>query len=270
MLRFVSKPGAALVALALVPTLFLAGSARSAGQEWGTVKGQIVFNGAKVPDNPKANVNQDKMHCLSKGDILKNELVVNKKNKGVRWTLVWLTGVDDPRGTRTIPTHPALAKVNGPVEIDQPCCIFEPRVLGMREGQTLIVKNSSPIAHNTNMNGGDKGPNINPLIPAGGQVKVEKVKARVLPLSYSCSIHGWMKGWIGVFKHPYFAVTDADGAFTIKNAPAGKYRLMAWQEAVGWVIINPKDPKDRGKVIEIKAGGTTDVGKIPLTLPKDE
>ena len=77
------------------------------------------------------------------------------------------------------------------------------------------------------------------------------------------------EGGIGVFRHPYFAVTDEDGKFTIKDAPVGKYRLMAWQEATGWVIINPKDPRDRGKVIDVKAGGTTDVGQISLIPAKD-
>ena len=51
--------------------------------------------------------------------------------------------------------------------------------------------------------------------------------------------------------------------------PAGKYRLMIWHEEAGWVIINRKDLKDRGKVIGINAVGTTDVGKIALTPPRD-
>ena len=96
----------------------------------------------------------------------------------------------------------------------------------------------------------------------------EKIKARYMPFMYTCGIHSWMKGYVGVYHHPYFAVTDADGNFTIKNAPAGKYRLMAWHEQ-GWVIINPKDLRDRGKIIDIKAGGKTDVGKVSFIPPKD-
>jgi hypothetical protein len=236
---------------------------------WGTVTGQVVFGEKAIPKNEKAKVDKDMAHCLSKGDILKNELVVNPKPPhGIRWALVWLTGVDDLKSTKAIPTHQALKKMDKEVSIDQPCCVFEPRVLGMREGQDLVIKNSAPIAHNSAMNGGLIGPNINPLIPAGGKFTVENMKARYMPLVYSCSIHSWMKGYIGVFKHPYFAVTDKDGKFTIKNAPAGKYRLMVWHEQ-GWVIINPKDPLDRGKVITIKADGTTDVGKISFVPAKD-
>jgi hypothetical protein len=255
--------------LGLVVGVFAVQAADS-NDKWGTVTGQIVFGDKGIPANPPANVDKDKEHCLEKGPIPKNELVVNKKNKGIRWALVWLTGVDDPKSTKTIPIHKDREKMAKAVEIDQPCCIFEPRVLGMREGQALLIKNSSPIPHNTSINGGLLGPNINPLIPARGKYELaaEKIKARPMPLLYTCSIHGWMKGYIGIFRHPYFAVTDADGKFTMKNAPAGKYRLMAWHEQ-GWVLINPKDPLDRGKVIEIKANGTTDVGKISFIPPKD-
>ena len=238
MMRKHSGIGRAFVAsVVLLAVLFVAGPARSADDEWGTVKGRIVFADKIIPANGLANVDKDKEHCLSKGDILKNEFVVNKKNKGIRWALVWLTGVDDPKGTKPIPIHPSLEKMPKSMSIDQPCCQFEPRVLGMREGQSLVIKNTSPIPHNTNMNGGTIGPTINPLVPSKGQYTVEKMKARALPLLYTCSIHSWMKGYIGVFKHPYFAVTDGDGNFTFKNAPAVKYRLMAWHEQ-GWVFIN--------------------------------
>jgi hypothetical protein len=68
-----------------------------------------------------------------------------------------------------------------------------------------------------------------------------------------------MTAWVRVFNHPYFVVTDKDGNFEMKNAPAGEYNLVTWQEEVGWV--------KGGKVgvpINIKADGVTDAGKIEL------
>ena len=171
-------------------------------EEWGTVTGQVVFGGGAAPANPPANVDKDKGHCLSKGPILKNDLVVNPKNKGVRYVLVWLTGVDDPKSLKPIPIKPSLAKMEKSVTIDQPCCSFEPRVLGMREGQTLIIKNSSPIAHNSAINGGVLGPSVNPIIPSKGEFEVKNIKARPLPLLYTCSIHAWMKGGSACFATP--------------------------------------------------------------------
>jgi len=51
------------------------------------------------------------------------------------------------------------------------------------------------------------------------------------PISYKCSIHPWMSGYVRVFEHPYYAVTDDDGKFEIKNAPVGKFRIVFWHES---------------------------------------
>jgi len=37
-------------------------------------------------------------------------------------------------------------------------------------------------------------------------------------------------GFVHVFDHPFFAVTDDKGAFSIPNVPAGTYTLKAWHE----------------------------------------
>jgi len=261
------RPGAAVAALALMGTLLIASSAPAQG--WGTVKGNVYWAESELPPNPKANIDKDKEHCLSKGDIFQDKLVVNKKNKGVRWVLVWLA---DPADVKNVnfkpPIHPNLQKLPKTVEIDQPICMFEPRVVGLwADHQELVVKNSAPIPHNFAISSIGGGPSTNPLIPPKSQVTVKGFQPKLFPTTYSCSIHPWMSGRIGSFAHPYFAVTDADGNFEIKDAPAGKFRLMVWQEEAGWVIM--KSAKDRGKPIEIKANGTTDVGKIPLRLPKD-
>jgi hypothetical protein len=239
-----------------------------ADEGWGTIKGQVVFKGNKLPPNPEVNLTNDKKHCESKGPILRNELVVNPKNKGVRWVLVWLAPVKEFKDVDApIPTHSTLKKIPEMVEIDQPVCVFTPRVIGMREGTRLVYKNSEPIQHNVSINGGPLGPTVNRLLPpAKGKLEFKEVKARLLPFSYSCTIHPWMKGWIGVFKHPYYTVTDENGNFEIKNAPAGKWRLMVWQEKVGWVIFKDKD--HIGRVISIKDKGTT-TEKIDLEETDD-
>lgn len=265
MLRVSQRPGAALAALAFVATLMIASSAHAEG--WGTVKGTIVWGDKTIPPKTKAKVDKDQAHCLSKGDIFTNDLVVNPKNKGVRWVLVYLGDPKDARNPEfKPPIHPSH-KMKPTVEIDQPCCVFEPRVLGLQVGQTLTVKNPAPIQHNFAITSLGGGPTVNPLIPPGGQSVVKGFVGTKVPTPYSCSIHGWMKGYIGVFNHPYFAVTDENGNFEIKNAPAGKFRLVMWQEKAGWVVM--KSPKDIGKMIEVKDGGTTDVGKVPLKIEEE-
>jgi hypothetical protein len=137
------------------------------------------------------------------------------------------------------------------VVMDQPCCRFEPRVLALREGQTLIAKNSSPINHNFKYDSEKDGDNK--LVPAGGKLEI-KLQASARPILVNCTIHGWMHGAIRVFDHPYFAVTDGDGKFEIKSAPAGKYNLVMWHDGQGWV-----NGGKLGRPVEIKPGGVTEV-----------
>ena len=48
-----------------------------------------------------------------------------------------------------------------------------------------------------------------------------------------CDVHPWMKSYTQVFDHPYFAVTDKTGKFSIANVPDGTYEIVAWQEKFG-------------------------------------
>src|SRR4029077_12719740 len=166
--------------------------------------------------------------------ILSEDWVVNKENKGVRWTFVWLA--PEPGGAAKLPIHPTLKDIqNKEVEIDQPHCAFVPHCLAMRQGQVLVVKNSSAIALNVNWAGHPlKNLGGNQIIPAQGSLRLEGLKADRLPLTIKCNIHQWMKARLGVFDHPYFAVTDENGNFEIKLAPAGTYRLKVYHDAGGW------------------------------------
>jgi len=248
-------------------TLFAAAAAQA--DSWGTIKGQVVWDGKEAPKRAPINVTKDQAACLKNGKLFEDKLVVNPENKGVRWGIVYL--MSEKGFAKDIPVHPKLKAIkNKTVELDQPCCQFEPHMLAMREGQTLIVKNSMTISHNVNIVGGVKGPNTNPILPAGGKVTVEDIKARYMPILVKCDIHPWMTGHIAVLKNPYFAVTDKNGKFEIKDAPAGDFRLVIWHDVEGglWVIHDSKRWRD-GKKITIKAGGTTDLGKIPLKPASD-
>jgi plastocyanin len=230
-------------------------SANAADDKWATVKGQVVFVGANVPARPPLNVNKDQQACLAKGPILSEEVVVNPDNKGVANVFVWITAADGGKP----PINPAMAKPDRPtVEIDQPHCAFEPHALAMREGQTLIAKNTAAVAHNVNWQGNPvKNPGGNKIIPPGKDEKISNLKADKRPITVSCNIHPWMKGWIRVYDHPYFAVTDKDGKFEIKGAPVGKYKIWYWSDT-GW---KGGAAGANGEDVTIKAGGT-DLDKV--------
>jgi hypothetical protein len=251
-MRRLSCMGFLVVAVAAVSVM--ARPANAADDKWGTIKGQVVFPGDPPAAKPLAIV-KDQAACLAKGPILSEELVVNPSNKGVKNVFVWITTADGKKP----PIAPALVAIKGKeVSLDQPMCAFVPHSQGMREGQTLVVKNTAPIAHNVNWAGGQvKNPGGNVIVPSGKDHKVTNLKADKAPVGISCNIHGWMKGWIRVFDHPYFAVTDADGKFEIKDAPAGKFKIWYWTDA-GWK--GGAAGKD-GFDITIK-GGDNDLGKV--------
>jgi hypothetical protein len=229
---------------------------------WGTVKGQIILDADVVPEPVKINVDKDQNHCLNKGPLFRDDKVINPKNKGIQWTFVWLApeGKGAPLKNQI---HPDLQQIkNKQVTIDQPHCQFEPHALGMREGQDLVAKNSAPIAHNVHWQGHPlKNPAGNVIVPAGGQHVIPDLVADRFPVKVNCDIHAWMGAWVRVFDHPYYAVTDKDGKFEIKLAPAGKFRLVTWHEAKGW---GPGGKE--GIPVEIKANGVTSVGDIKLDL----
>jgi hypothetical protein len=241
--------------------LFLTGQTLAAEDAWGTVKGQIVFGGANIPGAAEIAAvknHQDSKHCLEKGPIHNEEWVVNQTNKGVRWAFVWL---QPETGGAPLKVHSDLQPIKDKeVVIDQPCCKFEPHALAMREGQDLVAKNSSPVAHNVNWTGYPlKNPGGNVILPAQGSNRIPNLKADRFPVTVKCNIHPWMSAYVRVFDHPYYAVTDADGQFTIKQAPVGKYRLVIWHEATGW---GPGGKE--GLPVTIPANGEADVGKQQL------
>src|SRR6266700_2329094 len=135
------------------------------GQEgWGTVKGKVVWAGAAVPNFGNVNVTKDQGVCLKNGQIADNVFLVDTKTNGVSNVVIWLRAKDDDT---VLKVHKDLeSPPKDKVVIDQPCCMFEPRVVVMRAGQTLVVKNSSIIGHSAMMTG--KANTFNTAVAPGG------------------------------------------------------------------------------------------------------
>jgi len=231
-------------------------------RQWATIKGQIVWSGAIPVQSPvKATVNQ--AVCAQDKAPLEEDFIIDPKSKGVKNVFVWIrpTGAEKSAKFPVADIHPKLlAPGKKGVEIDQPCCRFIPHVLATREGQTMTIKNSAPIAHNAKWSSNANG-DINPLLPAGGQFELAKpLVAEPGEISLSCSIHGWMKAHVRVFDHPYYAITDEDGKFEIKLAPVGKYNLFVHHPTNGW--LDGKAGRN-GKQLEIKPG-EMDLGEIKM------
>jgi hypothetical protein len=246
--------------------------AAPAQQQWGTIKGQVIYGGDKLPAPVVLNVNKDPEACLAKKkQLTSEEWVIDPKTKGVKWVYVYL--IPDSRNAndivKPIPVHEDLKKKKlENVVLDQPCCMFEPYATALQEGQSITVKNSMGIAHNVKVDGNATvgNPTINQLIPAGGKIEVGPFKPQATPIPLSCNIHGWMSGYVRVFSHPYFRVTKEDGTFEIKDAPAGKYRLVIWHPGSGWVV-GDKQPDKFGVQIDIAPGKTTELKPYTVQPP---
>ncbi len=241
----------------------LAATASTAAAQYGGLKGQIVMS--KAPDTRKVDVTADKEHCLSKGDLKYEDLIVDPKSKGVKYVVVWLRPDTEDRKDQfpKDKVHPNLAKAAPKNHVvDQPCCQFIPRIIAARAGDTLEVKNTSPVPHNVNYNSDAESFNV--TIPSMATHKPAKpLEAQPTPILFKCDIHSWMQGRIRVFDHPYFAVTKDDGTFEIKDAPVGKWRLVVWHEGG----FHKGREGVLGMPVEVTDGKTTEVPTVDLELP---
>src|SRR5262249_18362056 len=70
------------------------------------------------------------------------------------------------------------------------------------------------------------------------------------PVVIGCALHAWMKAWVFVVPHPWFAVTDAQGTFTIANVPPGRYML--------WLRHADSGLHER-RAVTVLAGKTTEI-----------
>jgi plastocyanin len=229
----------------------LVGTVSGDEPQWGHIKGQVRWAGETIPERKLVDVNVDRKECLAKGPLLSEDLVIDRKSRGVRWVMVWLVDAKDPNAK--LPVHPERKKFPEKVRVDITCCTFAPHTLGVREGQTVEFRNQSRIPHNPLVVGGQRNPHVGTILPSGKSIEFAGWNQSRIPVLVTCTIHHWMKMHIRVFDHPYFAVTDEQGNFEIRNAPAGEYRLVVWHETNGWVVGDK-----RGMPIRIEPGKTTE------------
>jgi plastocyanin len=153
---------------------------------------------------------------------------------------------------------------NDEVVLDNSKCVFEPHCLTMRLSQKLIVKNSDPMGHNTNLTSREEPFNLQ--IAGGGAIERTFKATQSYPLPYQCNIHPWMRGHLLIREDPYMALSGGDGTFEIKNIPAGEHEFVFWQERPGTLRdLKVGDGKTdrRGRLkIKLAPGTIVDLGEI--------
>lgn len=133
--------------------------------------------------------------------------------------------------------------------LDQVGCIYTPYIAGAQTGQTIEVRNSDPLLHN-----------VHPTPAVQGNKEENKAQLPKSPplyfrwnnpevfLRFKCDVHPWMFSYVALVNHPYFAVTDTNGNFTLPEIPPGTYEIEFYHRKSG---------KQTVKGISVEAGKLT-------------
>lgn len=189
-------------------------------KDGGSVTGRVTFVG--TPPAPEVLVvSTDHVAC---GQEAPSRALLVSANHGVQSAVLNLRDVARGR-----------AWEEREYTLGQTGCRFEPHVLLFRDGADLNIFNHDRIAHGVRSYGRDSVFNV-------GQPKfvvqllvedfTKKLSERKV-IRIGCDLHPWMKAWVVVQKHPYFALTDDDGSFRLADVPPGEYELELWHETLG-------------------------------------
>jgi hypothetical protein len=191
------------------------------------LRGEVRFEGTR-PAPKRISMDAEKACAdMHKSPVFDDQVLVGKSG-GLANVFVYVKSGLDGKAF-----EPALQSVL----IEQRGCQFIPRVVGLRAGQTLAVRNSDPVSHNIHpraQNNRDWNQQQGPKEP---DLERKFARAEVM-IPVKCDVHAWMRSYIGVLDHPFFAVTDASGGFAIDGLPPGQYTIAAWHEVFGETTQN--------------------------------
>jgi plastocyanin len=206
----------------------------------GTIKGVVNFTGKPVEMKVPAK-RKDADFC--KGKEVKYNAVLVKDGK-LQDTFVRIE-VGGVKGTWKAPEKHA--------EIDQVDCMYSPRIQGVVSEQEVDIKNGDGTLHNVHTYKGAESL-FNQAQPKGSDPLTKSWEDGII--KFTCDVHPWMRGFVIVTDHPFFAVSGADGTFTIDKVPAGKYNLEAWHTVYGLKKAQVEVSDDKPAEITFSYDGT--------------
>ena len=183
----------------------------------GTLSGRVNFDG-KPPKKRSIKMDADPVCGSAHKEPVYNQSFIINEAGYLQNVLVYLKDVKYDGNTP-----------DTQVVLDQNGCMYSPHVQGMMVGQELLIKNSDATLHN--IHGLPKlNSEFNFAMPKVVKEKAIKMAKAENFIKIKCDVHSWMKAYVSVFDHPYFAVTDDSGHYQINNIPPGDYEVIAWQE----------------------------------------
>ena len=209
----------AVIALSLtVPVPNVKGSPSDSAS---SLKGEVKFDGP-TPKLSRIDMSADPLCAKAHPTPVTTEEIVVGANGGLANVVVY---VSDGLTSHTFepPQQPAVFEQKG--------CQYKPHVLAMQANQKLDIVNSDETTHNIHPSPNNNR-EWNMTQPHGTPLEQTFAREEVA-IPVKCNVHPWMRGYIAVLKHPYFAVTDKNGSFDLKDLPPGTYTITAWQEKLG-------------------------------------
>jgi plastocyanin len=184
-----------------------------------TIKGVVKLTG-KPPEMKVPKKRKDAEFCKTK-EVKYNAVVADKGL--LAETLVRLAN-DAVKGDYKAPAAHAT--------INQVDCMYTPRIQGVVAGQTIDIKNGDATLHNVHTYKGAESWFNKPQIKGSPEIPQELPDEPKI-VKFTCDVHPWMRGFVIVNAHPFFAVSGADGSFTIDKVPAGEFTVEAWHPHYG-------------------------------------
>ena len=216
--------------LGLSAVALVAGPAAPRAADAGTIKGTVVLKGT-TPELKKLAVTIDQYVC---GKEKKPEDLVLSPQGGIRSAVVWLDKPPAAAGGEAMPSTTPM---------DQKECMFAPRVVVVPAGGKIDFLNSDRLLHNLHAMP-TANPPFNRTQPKGRTITIAFSHPEIIRVT--CDLHSWMRGWVVVAEHPFYALTNGAGEFELRGLPAGRYTLKIWQERLGTVsrdvVVGDQDP----------------------------
>lgn len=188
-----------------------------------TINGTVTYEG-KVPALKPLAMDADPSCAKKHSEPVPNEALVLGSGNTMGNVIV--------RVVSGLPAGKTWPAPKEPVTLNQIGCQYQPHVMGIMVGQPYKILNSDGILHNVHAL-----PKINPAFNKAMPPTVKEAETTFSKeeafFQIKCDVHPWMSAFMGVFAHPFFAVTGPDGKFAITGLDPGTYEIEAWHEKLG-------------------------------------
>ena len=202
----------------------------------GNISGAVHLNG-KAPARIAIDMSQDPACTFGPPNLTEQYIVQDGKLANV---FVYV------KNAPAVPVQPAML---APAVVDQKGCRFIPHVVAIVKGGAVEFRNSDPTMHNVHSMPVQVGNRTTDVSQGpGGKPETLHFKDAENMIPIRCNNHPWMNAFLNISPTPFFAVSDATGAFHISGIPQGNYTLVFVHEKLGTVEVP----------VTVKAGGTAD------------